>query len=50
MAKFVLNLKDARQPRSPEAGQQHMSDYRDWLTGLTTRWLCLNWFFVKPVS
>lgn len=34
MAKFVLNLKDARQPRSPEAGQQHMSDYRDWLAGL----------------
>lgn len=34
MAKFVLTFEDARQPSSPEAGQQHMSDYRDWLAGL----------------
>lgn len=34
MAKFVLTFEDARQPNSPEAGQQHMSDYRDWLAGL----------------
>lgn len=34
MAKLVLTLEDARQPSSPEAGQQHMSDYRDWLAGL----------------
>ena len=34
MAKFVLTFEDARQPRSPEAGQQHMSDYRNWLAGL----------------
>ena len=34
MAKFVLTFEDARQPSSPEAGQQHMSDYRDCLAGL----------------
>ena len=34
MAKFVLTFEDARQPSSPEAGQQHMSDHRDWLAGL----------------
>jgi len=34
MTKFVLTFEDARQPSSPEAGQQHMSDYRDWLAGL----------------
>ena len=34
MAKFILTFEDARQPSSPEAGQQHMSDYRDWLAGL----------------
>ncbi len=34
MAKFVLTFEDARQPNSPEAGQQQMSDYRDWLAGL----------------
>lgn len=34
MAKFVLTFEDARQPSSPEAGQQHMSDYRVWLAGL----------------
>ena len=34
MAKFVLTFEDARQPSSPKAGQQHMSDNRDWLAGL----------------
>ena len=34
MAKFVLTFEDARQPSSPEAEQQHMSDYRVWLAGL----------------
>ena len=34
MAKFVLTFEDARQPNSPVAGQQHMSDYSDWLAGL----------------
>ena len=34
MAKFVLTFEDARQPSSPEAGQKHMSDYKDWLAGL----------------
>lgn len=29
MAKFVLTFEDARQPSSPEAGQKHMSDYKD---------------------
>jgi len=37
MPTFVLTFEDARQPRSPEAGQQHMSDYKNWLAGLGDR-------------
>lgn len=34
MAKFILTFEDARQPSSPVAGQQHMTDYKNWLAGL----------------
>ena len=34
MANFFLTFEDARQPSSPGARQQHMSDYRDWLAGM----------------
>ena len=37
MPTFVLTFEDARQPSSPEAGQQHMSDYKNWLAGLGDR-------------
>jgi len=37
MPKFVLTFEDARQPSSPEAGQQHMDDYKNWLAGLGDR-------------
>ena len=37
MPKFVLTFEDARQPSSPESSQQHMIDYRNWLTGLGDR-------------
>ena len=37
MPTFVLTFEDARQPSSPEAGQQHMTDYKTWLAGLGDR-------------
>lgn len=37
MPTFVLTFEDARQPSSPEADQQHMTDYQNWLAGLGDR-------------
>ena len=37
MPKFALTFEDARQPSSPEAGKQHMTDYKNWLAGLGDR-------------